>query len=245
MPTGRFRDGWCITMSLIPIKLLLIDDSPADRAVYRRYLLNVPDFVYSLWEEEIGRKGVRTARSVQPDCIVVDYHLPDFDGLEVVRRLRGQVETMDIPVIILTGSGRDDIAVAAIRHGVSDYLHKDGLTQDRLHQAIQQAIEKASLHKIIKAQNRSLEEKNRALEDALVEVRAAHDRLENRVAERTSALQKANDALQLRAQVLATMHEGLLVLTEDWRIVLTNAALDTMFGYERGELTGCHINILK
>jgi PAS domain S-box-containing protein len=232
-------------MSPIPIKLLLIDDNPADRMVYRRYLLNISDSAYSLWEEETGQKGIRTARSVQPDCVVVDYHLPDSDGLEVVRQLRSQVETVDTPIIILTGSTRDDIAVAAIRHGVSDYLHKDNLTRDGLHQAIQQAIEKASLHKIIKIQNQTLEEKNRALENALVEVRAAHDQLEHRVAERTSALQKANDALQLRAQVLATMHEGLLVLTKDWHIVLTNTALDMMFGYEQGELTGCHISILS
>ena len=79
-------------MSSTPIKLLLIDDNPADRMIYRRYLLNISDFAYSLWEEEIGQKGIHTARSVQPDCIVVDYYLPDADGLEVVRRLRSQVD---------------------------------------------------------------------------------------------------------------------------------------------------------
>ncbi|MGE0826803.1 MAG: ATP-binding protein [Candidatus Binatia bacterium] len=231
-------------MSRKPIKLLLIDDNPDDRRVYQRYLRNIPDCSYSLWEEETGQKGVAAARTLQADCILVDYYLPDCDGIEVVRQVRNQQDTADTPVIVLTGSSPESIVAAAIRQGASDYLRKDLITQDGLHHAIQQAIEKGALQKTIKAQNRDLAEKNSALENAFAEVQAAREELENRVKKRTSTLQKANEALQLQVRILATMNEGLVVVTEDGRIVLTNAALDAMFGYETGELHGHHINVL-
>jgi PAS domain S-box-containing protein len=227
------------------VKVLLIDDSPSDRSVFRRYLESISSYMYQLAEEDYGKNGVITARAFQPDCILVDFHLPDADGLEVVRQIRQQAETVDTPVIVLTGGNSEKVAVAAIQEGVSDFLLKDSVTIDSLHYAILQAIEKAALHKIIKAQTAELTEKKLSLEQALASVQQARDDLEVRVVERTRELQSLNNALQLQAQVLTAMHEGVVVLSAEGRIVLTNIAFDEMFGYQPGELIGGHIDILN
>ena len=63
-----------------------------------------------------GSEGVRLARSLMPDLVVIDYRLPDISGAEVCRRLRADAETETLPVIAVTGS--------------PDEMQKDGCAAD-------------------------------------------------------------------------------------------------------------------
>lgn len=67
--------------------------------------------------------GLEAAQSSQPDIVLMDYHLPDFDGLEGARRIKAQHPTCK--VVVLTATGSDAILRQSIAAGCSGYLTKD------------------------------------------------------------------------------------------------------------------------
>ena len=72
-----------------------------------------------------GRAGLETIRQVKPDLVLLDLMMPDMDGWEVYRRMRGDAETREIPVIIVTAKGTPIDKVLGLRvAGVDDYITK-------------------------------------------------------------------------------------------------------------------------
>ena len=80
---------------------------------------------YEGWDVSTASSGlaaVKTAREVRPDAIVLDMMLPDFDGLEVMRRIRA--EQPDVPVIFLTAKDALDDRIGGLTAGGDDYVTK-------------------------------------------------------------------------------------------------------------------------
>jgi two-component system KDP operon response regulator KdpE len=102
--------------SASPPQLLLIEDEPAIRRMLRASLDG-----YQLHEAATGREGLRLATALSPDTIILDLGLPDMDGLEVVRALRGWSAT---PIIVLTARGQEPDKIAALDAGADDYVTK-------------------------------------------------------------------------------------------------------------------------
>ncbi len=71
-----------------------------------------------------GRKAIEMVQDAGYDLIVLDLMLPDFDGLEICRRLKGQDRTKDIPVVMLTARGEESDIVAGLEMGADDYVTK-------------------------------------------------------------------------------------------------------------------------
>ena len=69
-----------------------------------------------------GGDAVKAAREVRPDAIVLDMMLPDFDGLEVMRRIRS--EDPDVPVIFLTAKDAVEDRIGGLTAGGDDYVTK-------------------------------------------------------------------------------------------------------------------------
>ena len=102
-----------------PIKVLTVDD---ERSLTE--LLSMA-MRYEGWEVTTAGSGlaaVRAAREVRPDAIVLDMMLPDFDGLEVMRRIRA--EQPDVPVIFLTARDALDDRIGGLTAGGDDYVTK-------------------------------------------------------------------------------------------------------------------------
>ena len=119
--------------------VMLVDDSEVDRQVYRRYLQTDDTYQYIFLEAETGEKAFESYHQHQPDIILLDYLLPDINGLEWLSQLQQQ----DIPVcptIVLTGQGDENIAVQFIKTGAADYLVKDRITADKLRLAVKKAL---------------------------------------------------------------------------------------------------------
>ncbi len=125
--------------------VLIIDDSVEDRETYRRYLLQDANCTYRILEEEYGENGLELCKRVNPDAILLDYQLPDIDGLEFLSELKTQTGKTKFPVVMLTGYGNEAIAVAAMKSGAQDYLVKGGMTPENLRVAIRHAVEQAYL----------------------------------------------------------------------------------------------------
>lgn len=137
--------------------ILIVDDSLEDRATYRRYLQQDSRYTYTILEEEYGEQGLELCSKVKPDAILLDFLLPDIDGLEFLSELKTQTGNHKLPVVMLTGQGNEAVAVAAMKSGAQDYLIKGGMTPENLRLAIHHALEREQL-------KRQLEEKEDRLQ---------------------------------------------------------------------------------
>jgi DNA-binding NtrC family response regulator len=113
-------------MNISPIRILVIDDDAFDRKAVRRALVGDSEYAFALIEAETGAEGLQLAREQKPDCILLDYRLPDLSGLEFLTEFADEMGELPLPVINLTGTDDVAVAVEAMRRGARDYLVKDG-----------------------------------------------------------------------------------------------------------------------
>jgi two-component system OmpR family response regulator len=102
-----------------PIRVLVVDDEPSLADLLASVLR------YEGWDIAVaadGSSAVRTAREFQPDAVVLDVMLPDFSGLEVLRRLRAEMP--QVCVLFLTARDAVEDRVAGITAGGDDYVTK-------------------------------------------------------------------------------------------------------------------------
>jgi two-component system, cell cycle sensor histidine kinase and response regulator CckA len=125
--------------------VLLIDDSSEDREYYRRYLLQDEEYEYTILEAKLGQTGLEQWQYSRPDAVILDYRLPDLDGLEVLTTFQDQTHCSFLPVVMVTGQGDEAIAVQAMKAGAQDYLVKEQLTPAGLRLAVNAAIETVAL----------------------------------------------------------------------------------------------------
>ena len=112
-------------MSKPQIRILIVEDDLVDRMACRRALAQHMDFEFVLSEAETGREGLQLAHTQKPDCVLLDYHLPDLNGLEFLAELRNDLGEIPVPVMMLTGTDNASVAVEALKRGAQDYLVKD------------------------------------------------------------------------------------------------------------------------
>lgn len=113
------------------IRLLLVDDDEVDRLAIKRALTQFLDNAFEIYEAETGEQGLKFARSENPDCILLDYHLPDFNGVEFLGELAEETGELPMPVVMLTGTDNAVVAVDALKRGARDYVVK-GAEQETL-----------------------------------------------------------------------------------------------------------------
>jgi CheY-like chemotaxis protein len=79
---------------------------------------------FELASSEDGRTGVAMANQIVPDLILLDYRLPDMDGLDVLLELRSNDRTRDIPVVIVSAEAHDDVVTQCLASGAVHYITK-------------------------------------------------------------------------------------------------------------------------
>ncbi len=121
--------------------VLIIDDSPEDVLIYRRLLARGEDFIYQVSDVASGEEGLAFLGREAVDCVLLDYKLPDLNGLEFLSELQQQKMSDIFPVILLTGQGDEQVAVQAMKSGAANYLIKGSLTGDLLLRSITHAID--------------------------------------------------------------------------------------------------------
>ena len=115
------------------VRLLLVEDSAEDRRIYQRLLRGDSACEYEFAEAWSGEEALRALEEVEPDCVVIDYQLPDMNGAELLQLVRRVVAPERCPALLmLTGRGDEAIAVEAMKAGAHDYLRKSALTAETL-----------------------------------------------------------------------------------------------------------------
>ncbi|HEV8414910.1 MAG TPA: histidine kinase dimerization/phosphoacceptor domain -containing protein [Bryobacteraceae bacterium] len=126
------------------MKIVTIEDSDFYRKLYRSLLEKVYGPELEIFEESDAAGGLRTCRAVQPDCVLLDYNLPDMSGLQFLAQMKsGGSPERSFPVVLLTGMNSDELHTEAAGSGAQEYLLKDRLNGQRLALAIQKATQKA------------------------------------------------------------------------------------------------------
>jgi DNA-binding response OmpR family regulator len=180
-------------------KSYAFDESGEETTIdYKRALAILTEFR----DAETGAEGRRMCREQAPDCLLLDYRLPDGDGVSFLAELGCEIEGVPVPVIVLTGQGSEAIAVEAMKSGAQDYLLKPAITPASLQRAVDHAIDKVSLLRRIRRRTEELAVANAELEREVAQrtkaeaaLQHAHEELEQLVAARTEELSKANREL--------------------------------------------------
>ncbi len=135
--------------------ILIIDDCLEDRETYRRYLTRDKNYDYTILEAELGSEGLELWLNHQLDGVLLDYLLPDINGIEFLEELQRETQSTNLPVVMLTGQGDELIAVKAMKAGASDYIVKGKITAEELRLAINSAVDKFNLRaQLQKSQDR-------------------------------------------------------------------------------------------
>ncbi len=226
------------------IRVLIVEDDLVDRMACRRALAQDPDYEFVLSEAETGREGLQLAHAQKPDCVLLDYHLPDLNGLEFLAELRNDLGEIPVPVMMLTGADNASVAVEAMKRGAQDYLVKDVNRQylELLPAVIQRVLR----------ERRTLMEKKQ-VEENLIQAEAKYRFLVEQIPAitYTTALDAPGTLLYISPQIsqlgfspeewLADP-EGLLkqIHPEDRTLVRAEIAR----GYESGEPLRCEYRLL-
>ncbi|MBT3765482.1 MAG: diguanylate cyclase [Rhodospirillaceae bacterium] len=151
------------------VRILIIDDSPEDQETYHRFLETDEETEYKFIFADSGDAALEACEIEVPDCILLDYNLPDTDGLEFLSdAAHSDVYLAETAVIMLTGQGNENVAVEAMKRGAIDYLVKGEITQEQIRRSVHYALEKKVLEKELREARRRLEEM--ALEDSLTRI---------------------------------------------------------------------------
>ena len=123
------------------LKVLIVDDQFSVRQMTRMTLEQIG--IRYVHESENGRQALEMA-AVQPlDLIISDYNMPEMDGLNLLRAVRGHPMVRKLPFILLTGRGDKELVIKAAQAGVNNYLVKP-FTAAILRQKIEQVMGKLS-----------------------------------------------------------------------------------------------------
>jgi two-component system cell cycle response regulator DivK len=101
--------------------VLVVDDDDQNRKLFRLVLGRAG---YAVIEAATGAQGIAQARAHRPDLILMDVRLPDIDGLEATRRIKGDPRTSGIPVVAVSAFAMKEDAERAQRAGCVSYLTK-------------------------------------------------------------------------------------------------------------------------
>ncbi|MCX7678498.1 MAG: response regulator [Spirochaetes bacterium] len=122
--------------------VLIIDDNGFDRALIRTMLEKDSEMSYEVIEAENGSEAIKKSEKYPPDVVLLDYRLGTEDGLEVLNVLKKNIILRNVPVIMLTGYGNEELAVKALKMGAVNYFNKDYIKPENFFSAIKNAIGK-------------------------------------------------------------------------------------------------------
>lgn len=155
-----------------PVNLLFIDDDPSYMAVAQHLLSKYQGRRFNIQWKQDGASALEYLRGRPPvDMLLIDYYLPEMNGLEVTKAIRD--EGIEIPIIFLTSNRDFRLAIEVMKYGVEDYIVKDEAVDSVLPRTILNILERVNLKRRIVDQQRAdliLQKKTDAIRELIVTV---------------------------------------------------------------------------
>ncbi|BAZ33266.1 response regulator receiver sensor signal transduction histidine kinase [Cylindrospermum sp. NIES-4074] len=164
------------------VQILLIEDNLAEARLLQEFLKQAKSKEFSLVHVQRLREAFNELSQHTYDVILLDLTLPDSEGLSSIPLLISQAPST--PVVVLTNTNDEELAIEAVRQGAQDYLVKRQVNPDVLVRSLRYAIERKQV---------------------LESLRTVNKTLENRVEERTAELVKANEINQFKSEFVSML----------------------------------------
>lgn len=208
------------------VNILLVEDNLAEARLLQEVLKGSLISRFNLAHVKRLKDAIAQIEVEHFDVILLDLTLPDSYGLASLDSLIEHAPKL--PIVVLTNTNDDELAVEAVRHGAQDYLVKRQLNQDILVRSLRYAIER---------------------KQAAEALREANEILELRVQERTAELETANELLRREIEWCQRIQERLELAqkagkigTFEWSIpsneITWTAELEALYGLKPGSFNG-------
>jgi len=205
-------------------QVLVVDDSKESREFLISAVLKPNNF--EAIQARDGAEGLEIARRAKPDLIILDYQMPRMDGRQVLEALRR--ENLNIPTILMTFHGSEDIAIEVFRLGVRDYVKKPYTVEEMLG-AVNRSLTESRLVRERDELSARLMTANRGLNNRLRELNILYN-FGRLVAEHPEGSQHAARVVET-ATLLTNAEQGIL-----WQV--QPAGIVVLASREAGETHG-------
>jgi len=128
-------------MSDLKMKILIVDDFSTMRRIIKNLLRQLG--YENIEEAEDGVQAYSKLKSGGYGFVISDWNMPNMDGLELLKKIRGDQELKDLPVLMVTAEAEKEKVIAAIQAGVSNYIVKP-FTGEVLKEKMDKILEKAN-----------------------------------------------------------------------------------------------------
>lgn len=210
--------------------ILVIDDGKDNREFIVEHVLE-PEGFKSLTAKD-GQEGLQLAIQHEPDLILLDLQMPKLNGIQVIEQLHAR--NLEIPVILMTFHGSEDIAIEVYRMGVKDYIKKPYYPEEML-EAIESALTETRLRREKDALTNRILQANQELQRRLAEFEILYNI--GKVVTSTIDLNKLLPEIVNASVQITGAEEGYIILIEETKLIRrahqpngTDMALSTQEG---------------
>ncbi|MFB2937874.1 response regulator [Aerosakkonemataceae cyanobacterium BLCC-F154] len=208
------------------MNILLVEDNLAEARLLQEFLKGAILNRFNLAHVKRLGEAITSLETESFDVVLLDLTLPDSQGLASLDSLIEHAPSL--PIVVLTNTNDDELAVESVRHGAQDYLVKRQINQEILVRSLRYAIER---------------------KQAAEALREANEILEKRVQERTAALEMANELLRqeiewrqrIQSRLELAQQAGKIASFE-WLIqtndIIWTAELEALYGLAPGSFDG-------
>jgi DNA-binding response OmpR family regulator len=127
-------------------KILIIEDEPGFRTIYKDFLESEG---YEVVEAADGEKGLMLIKAEQPDLVLLDIVVPNLNGFEILKKVREEMETKDIPIIIFSVLGDKETIKKGLELGANDFAVKGFYSPGEMLSKIRALLTKSDIRKHI------------------------------------------------------------------------------------------------
>lgn len=192
--------------------ILIVDDGQDNREFIIEYVIQPNNFEYLSAKD--GEDGLRKAIQHQPDLILLDLQMPKLTGIQVLEQLHAR--NLEIPVILMTFHGSEDIAIEVYRMGVKDYIKKPYYPEEML-EAINKALTETRLRREKDALTDRILQANQELQRRLTEFETLYN--VGKVVTSTIDLEKLLPQIVDAAVYVTDAEEGHITLVESNQLI--------------------------
>jgi len=222
----------------MPKKILIVDDEPFNLDLLEQELT---DQGYLIERAVDGRQALKQVDSYQPDLVLLDYLMPDMNGLEVLKEIRKRED--DIPVIMLTAHGTIERAVEAMKEGAYDFIPKP-FEPDHIALTVRKALERQRLQRKVEILSTEADKRYHLVVGESPRMNEAIETAKKAAASKATVLLlgKSGTGKEIFARAIHNWSERTAQPFIAINCVgLSKELLESeLFGHEKGAFTGAH-----